>query len=109
MKPHPADTLSSGKELLQTIRIHSLDSQSVQKTSYGTGLFPAACRIMCEKGEGDDSVCKVHEALAGLNLKDRFSACSEKTLSLVRKHPVKSLAIAGAVMLVIGRCFFRKP
>ncbi|WAW10109.1 hypothetical protein NB640_00060 [Oxalobacter vibrioformis] len=97
-------TSTTEENTARIIRIESLDNSASEKGPCGLGAFPTPCRILCGKEDGDEAACFVHS----LALTERITTCAEKTASLVRKHPLKSLAIAGVAGLFIGALLFRK-
>jgi|GEM_PF-2629300 len=90
----------------QTVRIASIGDDARGKGPCGLGLFQTPCRILCGISEESDA-CLLQEKLASLELPARISACADKTASHIRQHPLKSLAVAGIIGLLVGRLVSR--
>lgn len=87
----------------QIIRIASLD-EAGEKPALRLSAFVSPCRLLCGKGEETGSACIVHE-----KLQDHLSCCADKAATLIRAHPLKSMAVTGMAAFLIGRYFSRKP
>lgn len=100
--------MKSGKDNThQIIKTASLDDDASGKSSLFSS-FPTPCRILCGKGGEGDTDCGVYEKLANLAFKDHLCCCADKAASIIRVHPLKSMAIVAIGGLLIGRCFSRK-